>query len=246
MKALILAAGVGRRLGQEHPKCLLRFDGQTLLARHLDCLRRLGVDEVVMAVGHRSDMIQAELNTLEVTGFASTLHNPRYEQGSVLSLWTLREHLEQGGDVLLMDADVLYDCRLLERLIQTRLRNCFLLDRRFEPGDEPVKLCVHDGQLVEFRKQVEPHAVFDFCGESVGFFRFSGDMAARLAMQTRHYASNGLDAAPYEEAIRDLLLRSPEEFGFEETGGLPWIEIDFPADIRRAEEDILPRLRRGA
>ena len=45
-----------------------------------------------------------------------------------------------------------------------------------------------------------------------------------------------------EEAIRDLLQATPHEFGFEDITDLPWLEIDFPEDIRRAEHEILPRL----
>ena len=241
MKALILAAGVGQRLGINHPKCLLRFGWQTLLERHIRSLRPLGVDALVIGVGYQSQAIAAELACIGAQGFASTVYNPDYMRGSILSLWTLREHLKS-GNVLLMDADVLYDERLLERLVTTRIPNCFLLDREFEPGAEPVKLCVHGGRLVEFRKQVSRELRYDFSGESVGFFRLSGVIAARLADLTECYVERGRMDEPYEEAIRDLLLESPEEFGYEDITGLPWVEIDFPEDVRRAEMEILPRL----
>jgi choline kinase len=141
-----------------------------------------------------------------------------------------------------MDADVLYDRRMLKRLITTPFPNCFLLDRVFEAGDEPVKLCVRADQLVEFRKHLSHELVYDFCGESVGSFRFSKAMAARLAERACYYLEHGWRDQPYEEAIRDLLRATPHEFGFEDITGLPWIEIDFPEDIRRAEHEILPRL----
>ncbi len=50
--------------------------------------------------------------------------------------------LVAGDDILLMDADVLYDRCIIERLVKTNISNCFLVDRDLEPGDEPVKLCV--------------------------------------------------------------------------------------------------------
>ena len=111
-----------------------------------------------------------------------------------------------------------------------------------EPGEEPVKLCVHDGYLVEFRKQVAPNLAYDFAGESVGFFRFESAIAHRLATHTEQYVADGRHEEPYEEAIRDLLLETPEAFGYEDITGLPWIEIDFPKDIQRAENEILPQL----
>ena len=64
MRAIILAAGRGLRLQQTsaaRPKCLLRFDGMTLLERHLRLLRQAGVDEVVLARGFEPERIEAEL-----------------------------------------------------------------------------------------------------------------------------------------------------------------------------------------
>jgi choline kinase len=49
--------------------------------------------------------------------------------------------------------------------------------------------------------------------------------------------------APHEEAVRNVLLREPGAFGFEDVTGVPWIEIDFPEDVVRAREQILPAIR---
>jgi len=166
--------------------------------------------------------------------------NPDYVQGSIVTLWCLRECLAAGDDVLLMDADVLYDYRMIARLLESRHRNCFLLDRELAPGDEPVKLCVRDGRLVEFRKQVG--VTCDYLGESVGFFRLSNAMSRTLIDITARYIDDGLVETPYEEALRDVLLAEPDQFGFEDITGLPWMEIDFPNDIERARDEILPRL----
>lgn len=245
LKAIMLAAGVGRRLGKEgqnQPKCLLRFNGKSLLERHLDYLRSCQIDEVAIAVGYQAQMIQNEIEAVKAENWVTTVYNPDYTKGSVISLWTLREHLSAGDEILLMDADVLYDRRIIERLVKTDIPNCFLLDRDFEPGEEPVKLCVRDGYLVEFRKQVALDLVYDFSGESVGFFRFESAIARRLATRTEQYVADGLDEKSLEEAIRDLLLETPEAFGYEDITGLPWIEIDFPEDIKRAQNEVLAQL----
>lgn len=244
MNAIILAAGVGRRLGNSHqgPKCLLEIGGRTLLSRHLVALRQLGIQRVVICVGYESGQIRTELANLGVLDFCSTVDNPQYERGSVVSLWTVRDHLCDDDGVLLMDADVLYDQAILARLVQTEKPNCFLLDREFEAGDEPVKLCVRDQQIVEFRKLLASDLAYDYCGESVGFFRFSTAMGARLANRCEYYLDQALLDEHYEEAIRDLLLESPHEFSFEDVSGRNWIEIDFPEDVKRANDEILPAI----
>ena len=141
-----------------------------------------------------------------------------------------------------MDADVLYDRLMIEKLVNTNIKNCFLLDRDFEQGDEPVKLCVRENLLVEFRKKLAPDLTYDFAGESVGFFRFDRTFGERLAQATEEYVMNQKRDQPYEEVIRDLLLETPEQFSYEDVTGIPWIEIDFPEDILRAEKEILPKL----
>ncbi|MCC6202911.1 MAG: phosphocholine cytidylyltransferase family protein, partial [Gammaproteobacteria bacterium] len=120
--------------------------------------------------------------------------------------------------------------------------NCFLVDRDFEFGDEPVMLCVQEGRLVEFSKRIAAGITYDWCGESVGFFRFTPAMAQRLAARTATFVAAGRRDAPYEDAIRELLLEDGAAFGYEDVTGLPWIEIDFPDDVRRARDDILHRI----
>ncbi|MFN6486116.1 MULTISPECIES: phosphocholine cytidylyltransferase family protein [unclassified Nostoc] len=245
MKAIILAAGVGRRLGKDgqiQPKCLLKFNGKSLLERHFNNLRHYQIDEIVIAVGYQAQRIQDEIKTLGAENWVSTVYNPDYTKGSVISLWTVGQHLAAGDDILLMDADVLCDRRIIERLVKTNIPNSFLLDRDFEPGDEPVKLCVRDNYLVEFRKQVALGLNYDLIGESVGFFRFGSAVAQRLATRTEKYVADGQNNEPYEEVIRDLLLETPEVFSYEDITGLPWVEIDFPQDIQRAQNEILPQI----
>jgi choline kinase len=244
MRAIILAAGYGRRLAAVHdgPKSLLEIGGKTLMQRHLENLARLGVEHIGFCVGYEAEKIRG---AIDASGFAtrvSTVLNPDYRQGSIISLWHMRHFLTAGGDVLLMDADVLYRPDMLTRLMETTKGTVFLLDRDFEPGPEPVKLCVRGQTLVEFRKQVADDLAYDFAGESVGFFRFGESMANRLAAKTEEYLAAGRRDEPYEEAIRDLLLDDPEGFDFEDVTGIPWLEIDFPEDIERANNRILPRI----
>ncbi len=241
MRAIILAAGVGRRLGSEGdlPKCLLKFGGKTLLQRHLEFLKQCDIEKTTIAVGYKKETIQSEIDKLRMNDFANTIYNPDFEQGSVLSLWSTRDQVTYGGDILLMDADVLYGQSLLSRLVETKHASSFLIDKNFEPGDEPVKLCIRDGKIVEFRKKVEVE--FDTCGESVGFFKFSFETAKKLIENTERFKTNPEEC--YEEPLRDLALNAnPGTFGVEDVTGMPWTEIDFPEDVQKAQEKIFTQL----
>lgn len=240
----MLAAGIGRRLtggDMAHPpKVLLRFNGRSLLERHLAALRAAGVRQLVMVLGYRPEAIQAELAALSAGDFVAHDHNPDYLRGSVLSLWAARERLRAGEDVLVMDGDVLYHPNLLIRLVTSPHGNCLLLDRDFVPGDEPVKLCLVNGRPVEFGKRVE--VGYDTVGEWPGFLRLVPDMAAEMADRLDAYVAAGRLDEPCEEVFRDAMLADPAAFGVEDVTGLPWIEIDFPEDVARAQRDILPRI----
>jgi len=248
MHAIILAAGRGSRLAEHnpegHPKCLMEFGGRSLLERHLDVLNQMGVRKADLVLGFEVDRIIDHVGTLFSRPDVAFHFNPRFELGSVLSLWAARETLDLGVPVIVMDADVLYHPGILQRLVETPVENCYLLDRDFTPGDEPVKIAVRDGVMVEFRKQLAEGLSYDTIGESVGFFRFGPECSAIIAAECARFDAEGLGDAPHEEALRNVLLRYPEKFGFEDVSGLPWIEIDFPEDVVRAGEEVLPAIRR--
>jgi len=169
------------------------------------------------------------------------IENSRYREGSIVSLAVQRARLEAGRPVLLMDCDVLYDQRMIARLLQAAPENALLLDQAIEPGDEPVKICLRGDMIVDFAKR--PEHAHDRHGESVGFFRFSAGMAATLAERAIAYVETGRAGAEYEAVTRDLILEHPNRFGPENISDLPWTEIDFEADVARARQEILPRLQ---
>jgi choline kinase len=247
MRAIILAAGRGVRLqlpeDSQLPKCLLRFDGMTLLERHLRMLKSAGVEDVVLAVGFRHELISAELERLRWKPAPELVFNRQFELGSVLTVHTAADALCRGGDALLMDADVLYDERMLEALLAgSRSVNRLLIDRDFQAGDEPVKLCIRNKVPIELRKQLAADLKFDTIGESVGFFRFDQTCARRLAALVAGYIDFGRAHLPHEEAVRDLLRERGDLFEVADVTGLPWIEIDFPNDVVRAAEEVVPHL----
>ena len=244
MRAIILAAGKGLRMTFERerlPKVMLSFGGKTLLRRHLEILRACGIDEITVAVGYRAELIEAEIAALGLGDNVELVDNPDYRQGSIVTLWSVREALMRGGDVILMDGDVLYDYRMMERLLASDHGNCFLLDRDFEEGEEPTKLCVRDGRLVEFHKVV--NVAYDFWGESVGFFRLGEDVARRMVPAAKRYLDADMRFELYDEALRGILITDPPgAFGFEDITGLPWTEIDFKEDIDFANRNVLGKL----
>jgi choline kinase len=247
-RAVILAAGRGRRLAVQErpgPKCLLRFGGMTLLERQVRVLRACGVPEVVIATGFAHEEIERELDRLDPPR-PTLVRNERYELGSMLTVDVVGPQLTAGGSVLLMDADVLCDGRVLAPLVHAPSSapssTALLVDRDFEPGDEPVKVLLRAGAPVDLAKQPELDLPHDAVGESVGFFRLSEAAAAALAGIVRATVEAGGAALPHEDAVRELLRAGEHPFAAVDVTGAPWTEIDFPDDVARARDLVLPRL----
>jgi choline kinase len=240
--AIILAAGYGRRLADSHhgPKVLLEFDGVSLLERRLRTLQAAGVGAVSITIGHEAQRVRDAVARIAPGLDVTYVENPRFREGSLLSLLVQRPVMESGRPVLVMDGDVLHDRRMIDRLLDGPGEAVLLVDPELEPGDEPVKVCFRGDVIVDFRKK--PEHAHDRHGESVGFFRFSPAMAARLAAQCQVRADAGGAMLEYEEAIRDLILQDPSDFTAEDVGDLPWTEIDFSEDVARARDIILPQL----
>lgn len=247
MRAIILAAGIGKRLGdtgsgRAGAKSLLRFGGRSLLERQLGAIGSVGVASVTIVTGYDAPAVEREARAASGSPPVEFLFNSRYTLGSLLSLWEARRTLRGGEPALILDADVLCDTRMYERLVSASAPDALLVDRGFEPGDEPVKVRARAGRVVAFGKRLpEGEAPGDEVGESVGFFKVSGASCAALEGVCERMIDSGGGDRPHEDALAEVMATGAEFAAIDATG-LPWTEIDFPEDVRRANESVLGRL----
>lgn len=237
MKAILLAAGVGRRIGgavDGKPKCLLTLGGKSLVARLLTSLARAGVDETLIVVGHRRELIEQAIGETHDGMRVRYAFNPDYTKGAILSLWSGRAAFDD--DVLVMDADVLCSDGMIERLLRSPHRNCFLLDGRVAGSGEEQMLMARDGRVFDISRQAKPG--FDTVGESVGFLKVSRADGAGLLAALKECLDAGRDRIEHEEAYP--IFMANHVVGYERVDDLPWMEIDFPEDVTQAEREVLP------
>ena len=234
MKALMLAAGLARRLygdnNDELPKALLRFKGQSLLQRHIEFLQAYGIEQLTLIVGHRGDELLKEAEIVAKPGFINSVYNPRYREGPILSLALGGDILRGGSVVLFMDADVLYHPLLLEKLVNSPHPNCMIFDRQFQSTDDFVKVCVEGDRVVDFGKGIARDD--DGVGEWPGLLKISAATAAKVAEAADQLIGDGVIAGAYERAFCKVMASDPAcVFGYEDITGIPWIEIDYPEDL---------------
>lgn len=247
MKAILYAAGIGKRLEEkfgQRPKVLLEFGGKSLLEWHLLRLQEARVTELVVVTGYCREQLESALHSLgsryPIT--LTTRHNPDYTEGSVLSFLASLPDLEAAtAPLLLMDADVLYPAQMLHRLIDSPHRTALLVDRDFSTADDdPVLVPIREGRPFDFVKKWLGKA--DAIGESVGFFKLDPADLPPLIMETRQRSTGDGRKDSYDDVLR--LLVQAGRFGHEDVTHLPWTEVDFPGDVERAEQEVLPAIER--
>ncbi len=243
MRAILLAAGRGGRLGPlaaQGPKCMVEFEEEPLLKRTLRGLVSCGVQEIIIVVGYQKEKILALLDSEQklLSGTKVILvENPDFTKGNIVSLWSSASYFD--SDLLIMDADVYFEFPLLKRLLDSPLKDCFLLDDSFQNTGEEVVLMTRQGRVLDLAKtppvvsEVEPSLPvgYDLLGESVGFLKLSQQNAALLKEILQEMVTAGLVQSEYEQAYQRLLQKI--WVGYETVGNLFWIEIDFPEDLQK-------------
>ncbi len=245
MKAIIYAAGIGKRLEGRfgpRPKLLLEFGGRSLLDWHMQRLKEIGCHELVVVTGYLRETLEAEVARLgKIHALPTrTRNNPDYTEGSVLSFAASIPELEaQSEPLLLMDGDVLYPAAMLRQLWNSPHRTALLVDREYSTADDdPVLVPMRNGRPFDFRKKWSGEA--DAVGESIGFFKLDPADLPHLIEETQRRVATGDRTASYDDVLRVLVTEG--RFGAEDVTRLPWTEIDFPEDADRAEREVLPAI----
>ncbi len=126
MQALILAAGMGKRLGQytrDRTKCMIEVNGKTLIARALKAVKRTGIDRVIVVAGYYAERLEKfieELNTgLEIL----YVYNEDYETtNNIYSLWLAKKYLAM-DDTILLESDIIFEDKILINLVRDQRPN---------------------------------------------------------------------------------------------------------------------------
>jgi choline kinase len=244
VKAIIVAAGMGRRLApytDDRPKTLVEVNGRSILERQVDAYRAAGVDEIVIVRGYMKEKI--------VVPGARTFDNDEYRDNNILVSLFYAEAAMAGG-FLFSYSDIVFRPEVVRTVIDTEGDYALVIDRRWHEAyvgrkDHPVEegevARVEHGRVTLVGKKTMPAA--EATGEFIGLARFS----ARAVEQLRerfHQRRSELAGQPYGRAPRfevayltDLLndlIESGEVMrpAFIDGG---WREIDTVEDLERAK-----------
>jgi len=230
MDALILAAGSGRRLRLDRPKCLVELDGLPLVDHQLRALEWAGVERVVVVAGYHADDVREALPADTTV----VLNEDYADTNSLYSFWLARQEI--GEEVLVLNGDVLFH-PVIARALVRRHRSALAYDSRSGHGEEEMKLIIRGGGLAAMSKTLAPDRS---CGENVGMIRLSG-AATESAFET---AGRLVAAGRSHDWLASAINRVAREHRLDcmDIAGLPWTEIDFPEDLAHARANVLPAI----
>lgn len=237
MKAIILAAGEGKRLGQGYPKCLASVGDRTLIRHQIDALMRYGIGSVSIVVGFRKEAIIEHLaiGDLGLDLNIKFVENPCYDtKNNIYSLWLARHEMSE--DFVLLNCDVLFHPKILERILSSKWDNVIGVEYKL-CGQEEMKVLLSGHRVTQLNKKLDPAAA---AGEYIGLARLgaAGARACREALDELVIEKN-LHADYYEEALNRLFDNT--EVHAVNVSDLPVIEIDFPEDLNLARSVVYPR-----
>ncbi len=229
--AVILAAGLGSRLQADRPKGLVEIGDRPILGRSLALLHAAGVTEIVIVVGWRQEAYRAYLAAQFPA--VRVLENPDFSgTGSLASL--LIAARATAGDVLVVESDLLYERRAPARLLAAPGRDT-LLASGFTASDDEVWVHARGSRLAHLSKR--PWTGAPRCGELVGLTRLSRPALTRLLAVEATLPPG----AHYEDGLNAICDAHPIDVCLVED--LQWCEIDTPEHLRRAREQVWPRIQ---
>jgi len=232
MKAIILSAGQGSRLGHlvdDRPKCLIEFNGRSLLDRQLDTLEACGVHEAVVVTGFHDELVDEAIARRSGGPEVRTVFNPFYKVAdNTGSLFMARDELS--GDCLVWNGDTLVSRALMRRVVgNERAGICVTIDRKDSYDEDDMKVVEDGGRLRAIGKRIAQGVN----AESIGLlaFRSGGAEEFRDAIDRVMRTPEGTTIW-YLRVIHHL-AQNGEVWTFD-INGEEWAEVDFPADVETA------------
>ena len=233
-RAIILAAGTGTRMGSltaDRPKALLDVNGRTLIDRQLSALHYHDIYDITIVSGYQHERLQAHVGRK-----ARFIENRSHATTNSLYSLALASRLIQDGAII-MNADILVSAELLGCLMDAPADDAVLVERRDMFGDEEMKVAIWNDFAIRFGKDLPPE---ESHAENVGIVKLGPTGGELLVEEIDRLLMAGAFNAWAPRAFDALAQHWP--LLAVETGGVPWIEIDFPEDLARAEQEIAPAL----
>lgn len=249
MQAIILAAGMGKRLGeytQDNTKCMVKVNGVTLIDRTLTQLSQLNLTKVILVIGYKGDNLRNYIGN-EYKGLKiEYIENPIYNKtNNIYSLSLAKEQLQE-DDTLLIESDLIFEDSLFPMIVNDPYPNLAMVDKYETWMDGTMVRLDDENNIVNFvPKKAFKYSDVDFYYKTVNIYKFSKEFSRShyvpfLEAYTKALGTNEY----YEQVLRVITLLDKCELKALPLNGQKWYEIDDVQDLDIAETIFAPKNER--
>lgn len=240
MQSIILAAGLGSRLGEltkECTKCMVKINGITLIERMLRQLDRYGMDRIIIVTGYKGDILKDYVQNLGINTPVVFVDNSDYRHtNNIYSLWLTREFLEE-MDSLVLESDMIFEDRVIEKMLAVD-NGCGTFVARPRPWmDGSIVKLDKDNNIVYFVddeevKRIDP----SYYHKIVSIYKFKKRYVSEKYMTyLNEYVKKNKDNNLYESLLKVIDLDVEKKIPAEILDEEQWYEINDIQDMDIAE-----------
>ncbi len=245
MQALILAAGMGKRLGRytkNATKCMVKVNGKALIEYAIESLVQNGIKKLIIVVGYKGDVlidfIKSKFNASNLNGMEiEYIENKVYDKtNNIYSLYLACDRLVQ-DDTILLESDLIYKPSIIKQLLESKDPNLAVVSP-FEPWMDGTCTLLDENNYIT---GILDKAHFDWLHtenyhKTVNIYKFSKDFSKNyyvpfLEAYQKAFGKNEY----YEQVLKVLSFLSSSVLKGLKVSGEEWYEIDDPADLAIAE-----------
>lgn len=245
MQAIILAAGMGKRLGrytQGATKCMVKVNGKALIEYAIESLVANGVSRLVMVIGYKGSLlkeyINSKFNENNLNGMKiEYIENTVYDKtNNIYSLYLARNEMKK-DDTLLLESDIIFKPELISKIIADKNPNLAMVSHFESWMDGTCTQLDSENNIVNIvDKKHFNWQNTDSYYKTVNIYKFSPSFSAQyyvpfLEAYQKSFGKNEY----YEEVLKVLSFLSANMLKGFVVSGNDWYEIDDPADLAIAE-----------
>ena len=236
MQAIILAAGMGKRLKEltkDNTKCMVQVNGISLIERMLAQLDALALDKIVIVIGYEGQKLKEYIASLNVVTPISYIENTIYDKtNNIYSLALAKEYLVE-DDTLLLESDLIFEDSVLQMLLDDPRETLALVDKYESWMDGTCIKLGEDDSIMEFvpGKKFVFEDIPDYY-KTVNIYKFSRHFSETHYVPFLEAYSKALgDNEYYEQVLRVITMLDEPEIKARKLTGQLWYEIDDIQDL---------------
>lgn len=245
MQAIILAAGMGKRLKQltnNNTKCMVKVNGVTMIERMLSQLDKLNLSNITVVVGYKGKELQEYISTLNIKTKINYVENEIYDKtNNIYSLYLARHCLLQ-EDTLLLESDLIFEDSVLEKIVNDPYPSLALVAKYESWMDGTVVTLDEENNITRFldKKAFKFEDIQNYY-KTVNIYKFSKEFSTSHYVPFLEAYSKALgDNEYYEQVLKVITLLDKPEIKATKLGNQSWYEIDDVQDLDIAESIFAP------